>query len=157
MAYKTYQLNRNASRSTMRVFMPDGTSEFVTFVSIGYGTNYATGFPRFSTAKKNIQEGIEASEMFENDEITLLRTDDVPEDVKPAIKAAKSPKGNDDEPDADAPTEKAVFADVTTFRAAKEVLTGEPYNVEKTSPEIRSKEAIFKKADELGVSFPNLK
>lgn len=49
-----------------------------------------------------------------------------------------------------------VYDEVDKFRDAQRILTSPPYNVPKTSTEIRSKEAIHVKAAELGISFPNL-
>ncbi len=167
MAYKTYILNKAASRWGTQIAV-DGGTEFITFASIGFGTNYATGKPRFATAKKNVQDGIEASKYFEDGTITLLKTDklsdmDIADEtvIKPA-KSGKKKATKDDSPvgdvtDAGKVFEPVTFEDVTTFRAAQAILTDEPYNTAKTSVELRTKEAILKKAEELGISFPNLK
>ena len=54
------------------------------------------------------------------------------------------------------PDEVKDYPEVTTFAQAKEILTGEPYKVGKTSTSLKSVEGILAKAAELGVSFPNL-
>ena len=52
--------------------------------------------------------------------------------------------------------EPVIYDEVDKFRDAQAILTSPPYNVPKTSTELKSKEAIHAKAAELGVSFPNL-
>ena len=151
MAYKTYELKRKISRWATQIPIKDGT-EFVTFSTIGFGSNYDTGFPRYATAREDIQQGIEASNNFKKGVIKLLKTDEIAESKEQGAKG-KEPGAKGGEQRAEIVT----FADVTTFRAAQAILTEEPYNVPKTSEEIKNKEAVLKKAAELGVSFPNLK
>lgn len=108
----------------------------------------------FSTPDKVLQSAIENSQFFESgteEEITLFFSDE--EDEKTARKtsvpsASGTPAKKEFEP--------AEFPDVTEFKQAKDVLTGEPYNVGKTSKSLGSPEGILKKAGELGISFPNL-
>lgn len=155
MDYKTYCLNKSSSRSCIRVHLKNGASTFVTFASIGYGTNYDTGYPRFSTSKRDIQEGIESSDLFKNGTIILLRSDHIskPNHKNPDVEKGKdvSQKPNKENREVDI----VEFTEVTSLRAAQAVLTGDPYNVPKASEEIRKKENLLKKAEELGVRFPN--
>ena len=60
------------------------------------------------------------------------------------------------EGDADTTTEATTYPDVSTYGKAREILTGEPYNLGKTSNKLKNAEAILATAAELGVSFPNL-
>lgn len=155
MDYKTYCLNKSSSRSCIRIQLKNCASKFVTFASIGYGTNYDTGYPQFSTSKKDIQEGIESSDLFNNGSIILLRSDHIskPNNKKHDIEKGKDvlPKTKQENKEVDI----VEFAEVTSLRAAQAVLTGDPYNVPKASEEIRKKENLLKKAEELGVRFPN--
>lgn len=92
----------------------------------------------FDSADPKLQEAIEKSSFFERKEITLLFA--VQEE------AAKQ--------ETEGPVVE--YPEVKSFQEAKAVLTSEPFNVPKTSPTINTPEKIFKKAAELGISFPNL-
>jgi len=65
---KEYELRKSVSRSTIRVL----PSKFVTFNSIGQGTRFSTGFPRYGTSEKEEQEAIEKSKPFKDGIIKLL-------------------------------------------------------------------------------------
>jgi fructose-specific component phosphotransferase system IIB-like protein len=109
----------------------------------------------FSTPDKTLQEAIEGSQFFESggeENIKLFFSTGEEETItqKGEKQTQKPPKGAKE-------FEPAEFPDVIEFKQAKDVLTGEPYNVGKTSKSLASPEGILAKAGELGISFPNLK
>lgn len=147
MKYKVYVLNKPCSRWATQFEVGD-TTEFVTFSTIGFGTNYHAGLPRYATDREDIQRAIEASSFFANGKITLLKEEQMEvrnDALGVGVDAFNPVEGVTDYPD------------VTTFRTAQAILAGEPYNVPKTSDEIRTKEALLAKAAELGVTFSALK
>ena len=104
----------------------------------------------FDTSEKKLQTSIEKSQFFESGEIKLIFSNEEEEKAITQKQSAKKETALKKEAATD------VYVDVTTFEQAKNVLTGDPYNIAKTSPTLSSPEAIFKQASELNVSFPNL-
>lgn len=108
----------------------------------------------FSTPDKDLQEAIEASKFFESGgeiHINLVFSDETAEDKPSKKNIHLGPKVSKDE------IEPAVFEEVTTYKEAKDILTGDVYKVAKTNKSLTSPEGILAKANELGISFPNLK
>ena len=71
------------------------------------------------------------------------------------LKAARAnPKDKVEQGGMTVDVEPASYPEVTDINSAVEVLRGEPYNIAHQS--LRTPEAIFKKAEEVGASFPNL-
>lgn len=93
----------------------------------------------FETNDEEVQKGIEDSNQFKSGKIECI--------VGATTKTIAS------DPNSDQVQE---YPEVVTFAQAKEVLTGEPYKVGKTSNSLKSVEGILAKAAELGISFPNL-
>ena len=89
----------------------------------------------FSTSDKSVQEEIEKHPKFLSGEIGIFSSERKSDEKEPV----KEPKE---------------FNDVTDLNDAVAVLTGEPYKVKATK--LKSKEAVLRVAEELGVSFPNL-
>jgi hypothetical protein len=128
--------------------MPDGKGKFISFQTIGYGTNYSTGKPRLSTEDPKLQEAIEASEHYRQGIIKMESSTEV--GVTDSGSQGEVVVGT-------AGVTKAEFPEVTNIREAKVVLTGEPYNVSRNSVAFQNLDKLFAKADQLGISFPNLK
>jgi hypothetical protein len=123
------------------VQIPVGDStKFITFTAVGFGTNYATGYPTFSTTDVAVQEALEESEQFKSGKIILENAPAKIKDIE------KKDNGTSD---------TATYPEVTTYQEAKELLRKEPYNIPFQS--LGTPEKIVTKAAELGVSFPNLK
>lgn len=135
---KQYSIKILGSEHTLPVRVEgEPENRYIKFTRIAAGDTH--GY--FDTDDVQLQAAIESSPFFNSKEIRLsFSADTQKEDLK------------NDKVDAD-PIE---YPDVTKFREAQDVLTGEPWNLPKTSPELRSKEAILKIASELGVNFPNL-
>ncbi|NDV46096.1 hypothetical protein D0T49_03450 [Paludibacter sp. 221] len=104
----------------------------------------------FETSDEKIQKGIEESDLFKAGRIKLVFSDQNGQ-VK------KTKKGKEGEPVNSNEGEPKEYPEVSTFQQAKDVLSGEPYDIPATSPDVSTPEKIFAKAAELGVSFPNLK
>ena len=97
----------------------------------------------YTTANKELQAAIEESNKFKGGQIEVYsETDNKEEPTKAEVKATKVVD--------DANT----YQEANTPQKAKEVLRSEPYNVPFQS--IGSVEKIRAKAEELGVSFPNV-
>ena len=172
--YKTYQLNRHASQYSLHIRVQNHT-QFVIFRNIGYGSVYSTGAPRYQTRDKHIQQGIEASKAFRDGKVLLVDEVPINPSAKKEVKKDESDdtgktlddgEGQDQKSEAGNTAKKIeadetdnldTYPEVTTFKAAREILTSPPYNVPKTSKEISNKEKVFQKAAELGVSFPKLR
>ncbi len=163
--YKTYERQRRTSRSSMSVNYK-GENRFVTFTSVGYGSAYYTGFPCFATGDPALQEAIEATDAFKSGDIRLLTSTAIEARRKDATGGNEAVNETPVPPtvnEAEAPVKDAgeveevqrSFPGVTTFRAAREILRGEPFNVE--AKDVPNKDGLFKKAAELGVTFPDLK
>ena len=98
--------------------------------------NYVTDNPLY-------QKAIEESEQFRNGEIVIGATEKIEEKVAEANAAS-----------AEANSKKEVIVSVTNVQQARSILMGEPYKIPLS--ELQNKVAIRAKADELGISFPNL-
>ena len=134
---KLYQITDEHSAKKAIRFTVDEKSKTVVFDS-----KNKDGILLFETEDKKVQEAIEKSSYFENETITCVsKTNSTP----------STPAKTSDDDDSGT----AVFEEVTTFAAAKEVLRNEPYNVPLSA--MPNYKAFKAKADELGVSFPNLK
>jgi hypothetical protein len=107
----------------------------------------------FDTSEKKLQTAIEKSQFFESGEIKLVFSN---EEEEKAVNGQKQSPKKEVTPKKEKEDVTDVFTDVTTFGQAKNILTGDPYNIAKTSPTLSSPAAIFKQASELGISFPNL-
>lgn len=113
----------------------------------------------YKTSDPLIQHVIEQSSRYKNGTISIQSVvdlaEDIPEnevvdesdlDVTPAsVKEASSEGGSD----------KTEYPEITNFQSAKSILMSKPYNVPLS--ELQTKEALIKKAEELNVSFPNMK
>lgn len=99
-------------------------------------------------------EALEASEEFKTGVITLAEVlgeneSDQQDDGNPQKKQKKQKKQEEG-----GKGEVVVFDEVTKLQEAKRILSGEPYNVSVSN--FMNKETILQKAQEVGVSFPNL-
>ena len=99
-------------------------------------------------------EALEASEEFKTGVITLAEVlgeneSDQQDDGNPQKKQKKQ-----EEQEEGGKGEVVVFDEVTKLQEAKRILSGEPYNVSVSN--FMNKETILQKAQEVGVSFPNL-
>lgn len=99
-------------------------------------------------------EALEASEEFKTGIITLAEVlgeneSDQQDDGNPQKKQKKQ-----EEQEEGGKGEVVVFDEVTKLQEAKRILSGEPYNVSVSN--FMNKETILQKAQEVGVSFPNL-
>lgn len=152
--YKTYMLNKLVSQFSLRL-----NNRFATFKTIGFASPYSSGKPQYSTKDEEEQASIESSNAFKDGLIKLVSEVDI--EPKKKTKAPVEPPKAPDEDGLDNLDgldvhEPAVYEDITKFRDAQGILTSPPYNVPKTSTELKSKETIHAKAAELGISFPNL-
>jgi hypothetical protein len=150
---KSYSLITLGQEHTLPIAM-NGTNKFIKFIKESPTDN--TGY--FATDDKKLQKAIEESQFFESggeEEIKLFFSTEEDEEVeKPAKKSSNPPVSGKP---AKAEFEPEEFPDVTDFKSAKDILTGEPYKVVKTNKSLLSPEGILAKAGELGISFPNLK
>lgn len=137
--FKTYQIKDVFSSKIAKRFTVDGASKTIVFES-----KRNNGLLTFATADKKVQDAIEESHYFEDELISVIGS------VAVNKKAAKAESTKDDE------LGIVEYPEVTTFKAAREVLSGEPYNIPATSREISNAEKVFAKAEELGIRFPNL-
>ena len=99
-------------------------------------------------------EALEASEEFKTGVVTLAEVlgeneSDQQDDGNPQKKQKKQ-----EEQEEGGKGEVVVFDEVTKLQEAKRILSGEPYNVSVSN--FMNKETILQKAQEVGVSFPNL-
>lgn len=99
-------------------------------------------------------EALEASEEFKTGVITLAEVlgeneSDQQDDGNPQKKQEEQ-----EEQEEGGKGEVVVFDEVTKLQEAKRILSGEPYNVSVSN--FMNKETILQKAQEVGVSFPNL-
>lgn len=99
-------------------------------------------------------EALEASEEFKTGVITLAEVlgeseSEQQDDGNPQKKQEKQ-----EEQEEGGKGEVVVFDEVTKLQEAKRILSGEPYNVSVSN--FMNKETILQKAQEVGVSFPNL-
>ncbi len=99
-------------------------------------------------------EALEASEEFKTGVVTLAEVlgeskSEQQDDGNPQKKQKKQ-----EEQEEGGKGEVVVFDEVTKLQEAKRILSGEPYNVSVSN--FMNKETILQKAQEVGVSFPNL-
>ena len=132
---KVYQKKDQFSNlSSLRITV-NGKSQTVVFEN-----KRKNGILTCETSDEAVQKGIEDSRQFKEGKIVCIEG--------ATEKAPATTTKTDFQP--------AEYPEVTTFAQAKEVLTGEPYKVGKTSNSLKSVEGIHAKAAELGISFPNL-
>jgi hypothetical protein len=96
-------------------------------------------------------EALEASEEFKTGVITLA---EVLGESESEQQDDGNPQKKQEEQEEGGKGEVVVFDEVTKLQEAKRILSGEPYNVSVSN--FMNKETILQKAQEVGVSFPNL-
>ncbi len=145
---KVYQQKNQFSNSAAIRFTVKGVSKTVIFES-----KRKNGILTYETNDADVQDAIEESKQFEEGKITCI-------EGASSIKLQASSKENAGDSGAsgdggkkDAETKE--YPEVTEWQAAKELLRSEPYNVPFQS--LNTPGNILKKAEEMGVSFPNLK
>lgn len=151
MITKIYKVNFNKQRCNFSV---PGQNRSIVFECINYGARFSDNTPRYTTADPEEQKIIESFDSFKKGEITIEKEINsvsivkkvVPEVAKKVVETVEEVKPE---------TVPTVIEDITTPQKAKEVLRSEPYNVPFQS--LGSVEKIKAKAEELGVSFPNVK
>lgn len=144
--FKTYQIKDVFSEKKAIRFTVNGTSKTIIFES-----KRKNGILTAEVSDEKTQQAIESTEKFKERQIIISSSRAVPGRTTEAT--------TDDTADdvADTDNVKAIsYPDVATFGKAREILTGEPYNLAKTSNKLKNAEAILATAEELGVSFPNL-
>mgnify|MGYP000996150413 FL=1 len=92
-------------------------------------------------------EALEASEEFKTGVVTLA-------EVLGESETEQGVEGKGEGESEKQDGEVVVFDKVTKLQEAKRILSGEPYNVSVSN--FMNKETILQKAQEVGVSFPNL-
>ena len=107
--------------------------------------------------KEEDMEALEASNEYKEGIVTLAEVlgeneSDQQDDGNPQKKQKKQKKQEEQEEGGKG--EVVVFDEVTKLQEAKRILSGEPYNVSVSN--FMNKETILQKAQEVGVSFPNL-
>lgn len=105
------------------------------------------GLLQYTTGNKDMQDDIENSAFYDNGTITLRESIQSTSEMRATDERKTQVHVNE-------PNNVAIFPDVTTFKAAREILGADPYNVSQSS--LRNSTAVFDKAQELGISFPNL-
>jgi len=153
MSRKVYQQKNQFSNSSAIRIDVKGKSKTVTFES-----KRRNGLLTYETEDADIQSAIESTKQFEAGKITCIEGTVRPQAPKGVVK--KEVDGGDGgdaipvKPEVKK-TEVVEYAEVTEFQAAKEILRSEPYLVPFQA--LNSIPNILKKAEEVGVSFPNLK
>lgn len=104
--------------------------------------------------KEEDMEALEASNEYKEGIVTLAEVfgeseSEQQDDGNPQKKQKKQ-----EEQEEGGKGEVVVFDEVTKLQEAKRILSGEPYNVSVSN--FMNKEVILQKAQEVGVSFPNL-
>lgn len=107
--------------------------------------------------KEEDMEALEASNEYKEGIVTLAEVlgeseSEQQDDGNPQKKQKKQKKQEEQEEGGKG--EVVVFDEVTKLQEAKRILSGEPYNVSVSN--FMNKETILQKAQEVGVSFPNL-
>ncbi len=135
---KQYRIRTEGVEHTLPI--ETGTSNtYITFEKEEKNTKDAF----YSSNDKELCEHIEKSSLYKKGIIKLVFDTEENEVDTATIDAGD----NRDEP--------VVYDKVKTFKEAKEILTAAPYNV--PISHLGNGEKIMKKANELGVSFPNLR
>lgn len=144
MITKVYKVSSNKQRCSFSV---PGKDRSIVFECINYGSRFSDNTPRYTTADEDEQKIIESFDSFKKGEITIDKTisSETPKEVKakPVKEEVKTEK-----------VTATINEEATNPQKAKEVLRQEPYNVPFQS--LGSVEKIKSKAEELGVSFPNV-
>ena len=99
-------------------------------------------------------EALEASEEFKTGIITLAEVLGESESEQQDDGNPQKKQEEQEEQEEGGKGEVVVFDEVTKLQEAKRILSGEPYNVSVSN--FMNKETILQKAQEVGVSFPNL-
>ncbi len=144
MITKIYKVNSNKQRCSFSI---PGTNKSILFECINYGARFSDNTPRYTTADLDEQEIIESFESFKKGEISIEK------EIKKE-EVAKKVVVDEEEKQVTGKIPATIFEEVNTIQKAKEVLRLEPYNVQFQS--LGSVEKIKAKAEELGVSFPNV-
>ena len=148
MITKIYKASFKKQRCNFSV---PGQNRSIVFECINYGARFSDNTPRYTTADPAEQKIIEGFDSFKKGEITIdkeIKTEDTTKKVEKVKKIEEK---------IETVTEKVpatIFEEINTPQKAKEVLRLEPYNVPFQS--LGSVEKIKAKAEELGVSFPNV-
>ena len=139
---KTYQIKDTFSEKKAIRFTVDGKSKTIVFES-----RRKNGILTAEVADEKTQQAIESTDKFISKQITISSSRPVPgiptEQENMTLDHLEG-------------TEGTSYPDVTTFSKAREILTGEPYNLAKTSTRLKNAEAILATAAELNVSVPAL-
>jgi hypothetical protein len=133
MASKTYK-SLTGVQYTFPVRTKNGEKEETGWISFRGDSD------SYTTSSKAVQEAIESCNKFKNGEIGLLRSEPGKEDTEA--------------PASDAPPSRS-FPEVTDINMSVEILSAEPFKVDKRS--LKTPAAILAKAKENKVAFPNLK
>ena len=115
--------------------------------TIAFENKRRNGILTFETSDEEVQKGIEASNQYADGKIVCVE----------GIVAPKAPVKTEEKYTGEG--EKGhlqEYPEFTTFAQAKEVLRGDPYKVGATSNSLKTAEGVLAKAEELGISFPNL-
>ena len=163
---QTYQIKDQFSTKVAKRFDVGGNSKTVVFES-----KRKNGLLTYVTGDKKVQDAIEGSHYFENEQIVLTGQQALPGKArvaaKPVIVPTVDPTDdlgededfndlNEDEGGEGAETGgPTAYPEVTTFKEARDVFERD-FGIKKTSATVNSPEKIMNKAEELGVSFPNL-
>jgi hypothetical protein len=132
MAKKTY-ISLTGIQYTFPVRVKRGDGEETVWVSLwGDSDTYVTSI-------KEVQEAIESSDRYINGDIGLKNSADDENDSEEALSEGNPPKS---------------FPEVIDINMAVDVLSAEPYKVDKRS--LKTPSAIRSKAKEYNVEFPNL-
>lgn len=144
MMRKTYQLKTPfSSKVGLRVDTLNGSAVVI------FESKRHKGICEYTTTDKEIQDAIENSKRYDEGGITLSRSERLT--AEPVAEKVVQPVANDM---SDAKDISNLYATVTTYKEAREILSAEPYGVPVSH--LGNSTAIHTKADELGVSFPNL-
>ena len=157
---KTYSLKTLGTSHTLPIPM-DGANYYVNFEKIYSGERLAY----FSTDNPKLQKAIEESQFWQSGEIKLVgKVEDKDKAAAEAVQETaeevtviESASEVQETAEVQETTEQkpVVHAEVTKFQEAKNILQAEPYKVAHQA--LGSPDKVFKKAAELGISFPNLK
>lgn len=145
MITKIYKVNVNKQRCNYSV---PGTRKSIVFECINYGARFSDNTPRYTTANADEQKIIEEFSAFKRGDITIEK------EIKSEDTVTTPEKEVVMVPETKKEVSLTVIDDVTSAQKAKEVLRSEPFNVPFQS--LGSIEKIRAKAEELGVSFPNV-
>ena len=141
---KIYKVNSSKQRCSFSV---PGQDRSIVFECINYGARFSDNTPRHTTADPEEQKIIEGFDSFKKGEIIIDKTIS----TEPTKEVKAKPVKEEVEP---IKVSATINEEATNPQKAKEVLRQEPYNVPFQS--LGSVEKIKAKAEELGVSFPNM-